>query len=192
MIALKKKITAMEELVAKTPATTATQANGELFDLSRRRLETEKNLELNNRKLEDARLGEKLERDQRSERLQVIEQPIFPTHPIKPNRTKFLALAFALSVAAGAGAIFLAESLASGIRYSHELNGVANGRGIVSIPYIATRAETARRKSRLAISASVIGALLVTALIVALFFGPPIELSWVNQYWLDHLTRLSK
>lgn len=109
VIALKKKIAAMEELVAKTPAAAVTQANGELFELSRRRLETEKNLELNNRKLEDARLGEKLERDQRSERLQVIEQPIFPTHPIKPNRMKFLALAFALSVAAGAGAIFLAE-----------------------------------------------------------------------------------
>jgi hypothetical protein len=145
-----------------------------------------------NKKLEAARLGEKLERDQQSERLKVIEQPIVPQNPIKPNRSKLLAMAFALAIATGAAAVFAAESFDTSIRDSRELLGVANGRLIVSIPYIATRAETFRRKSRLAVLAGVVAVLLLAGVAGALFFGPPIDLSWVNQYWLSQLTRLSK
>jgi uncharacterized protein involved in exopolysaccharide biosynthesis len=192
VIALKKKIAAMEALVAKTPSPAAAQANSGLIELERQQIETEKGLEENNKKLEEARLGEKMERDQQSERLEVIEQPVLPQTPVRPNRLKLLAITLALAMVVGAGAVFAAESLDSSIRHSRELLGVANGRLIVSIPYIATRAETFRRKSRLAILASIVGVLLLTGLVGFLFFGPPIDLTWVNQFWLDHLTRLTK
>jgi len=194
IIALKKKIAAMEQLIAKTPtapAAQAKQANAGLFELAQRRVEAEQAFEENNKKLEAARLGERLERDQRSERLAVIEQPVLPQSPIKPKRLKFLAVSFALAVVAGAGVIFAAESLDGSIRYSHELLGAANGRMIVTIPYIATRAEAIRRKSRVAVVAGIFGVLLLGGLTGLLFFGPPIDLSWINQFWLDHLTRLS-
>ena len=190
--ALKKKIAAMEQLVAQTPSQAATQANSELIDLARRGAAIEASLISTNKKLEDARLGEKLERSQQSERLQVLEQPILPQKPTKPNRTKLFALSFALAMIAGAGAIFAAETLDRRIRHGHQLVGVANGRAIVSIPYIATRAETFRRKSRLILLTGVVGVLLLVGLAGALFFGPSIDLSWVNQFWLDKLTALSK
>ena len=192
IITLKKKIAAMEQLIASTPGAAATQANSGLAELERRQLNTEKNLEDNNKKLEEARLGEKLERDQQSERLQVIEQPVLPQSPIKPNRLKFLAIAFVLAMVSGIGAIVAAESFDFSIRHSSELISVANGRMIVSIPYITTRAETFRRRGWIGVSAAFLAAVLVAGLVGLLFFGPPIDLSWINQFWLDHLTRLSK
>ena len=189
---LKKKVAAMERLVSETPPAAVTQENNVLMELARQAAATGKNLEDTNKKLEEARLGEKLERDQRSERLQVIEQPILPQKPIKPNKIKFLAMAFALAAGAGAGVIFAAESLDRSIRYSHQLVGVADGRSIVSIPYIATRAERRRGKGRQVLLAAGVAGLLLAGLVGYLLFGPPIDLSWVNASWLDRLAHLSK
>ncbi len=190
--ALKKKVAAMEQLVAQAPSPAVTQATSELVDLARRAAAIEASLSSANKKLDDARLGEKLERSQQSERLQVLEQPVLPQKPTKPNRTKLLTLSFALAMVAGVAAIFAAETLDRRIRHGHQLVGVANGRVIVSIPYIATRAETSRRKSRLILVTGVAGVLLLVGLAGALFLGPSLDLSWVNQFWLDKLTTLSK
>jgi len=188
--ALKKKVAAMEQLVAQTPS--PSQANRGLVELQRQATITERNLEETNKKLDEARLGEKLERDQQSERLQVIEQPMQPQTPIKPNRIKLLALSFSLAMAAGAGAVFAAESLDKSIRNSRELLGVANGRMIVSIPYIATRSEAVRRRNRFALFAGVLLILLLAATVGFVFFGPPIDPSWIKQFLFDRLTSLSK
>lgn len=190
--ALKKKIAAMEQLISQAPSPAYTQENNALFELARQAAAAASGLEETNKKLEEARLGEKLERDQRSERLQVIEQPIVPQKPIKPNRAKFLALSFALAVAAGAGVIFAAEYLDSTIRHSHQLIGATNGRLIVSIPYIETYAETRRKKGRRMLVIVSVAVLLGAGLVGFLFFGPPIDLSWVNTSWLDRLAHLSK
>jgi uncharacterized protein involved in exopolysaccharide biosynthesis len=202
--ALRKKIAAMQQLIARTPRETAPLDNG-LVELERQQTDIEKTLEDANDKLEEARLGEKMERDQQSGRLQVIEQPVVPQKPVKPNKGKMLGFAFALALLAGTGAVFVAESLDTSIRSSRELTSVANGGLIVSIPYIATRAETLRRKGKAALVAGVFCALLLAGFVGALFFGPPIDLSWVNQvlgpsvdlswvnqFWQDHLARLGK
>jgi protein tyrosine kinase modulator len=192
IIVLKKKIAAMEALIAKSASQRAAQVNSGLIDLERKQLEIQKSLDANNKKLEAARLGERMERDQQSERLQVIEQPALPQYPVKPNRVKFLAVAFALALAAGLGVIVGLESLDGSIRQRQDLLGVANGRMIVSIPYIATRTEMLRKKSRVVVVVGIIGALLLAGVISLLFFGPPIDLSSINQFWVDNLTRLSK
>jgi uncharacterized protein involved in exopolysaccharide biosynthesis len=190
--ALKKKVAAMEQLVAQSPSAEIAKDNSGLFELQRQAVAIEKNLDETNRKLDAARLGEKLERDQQSERLQVIEQPVQPQKPIKPNRPKLLALSFALAMAAGAAAVFARESLDKSIRNSRELLRAANGRLIVSIPYIATRAETFRRKSRFIGLAGVLLTLLLAGVVGFVLFGPPIDPSWINQFTLDRLTALTK
>jgi uncharacterized protein involved in exopolysaccharide biosynthesis len=190
--ALKKRIAAMEELIAQTPSAAVAQVNSGLFELQRQEAATQKSLEDTNKKLEEARLGEKLERDQQSERLQVIEQPVQPQTPIKPNKIKLLALSLGLAMAAGVGAIFGREMLDKSIRSSRELLGVTNGRMIVSIPYIATRAETVRRRSRFWLSVGILLILLVAGVAGFVFFGPPIDPSWIRQFTLDRLTGLTK
>src|SRR5262249_160965 len=87
--ALKRKITALEQVMDKTPQApptpqTAQAAEPGLDELEKQRTSVEKNLEEASRKLATARLGETLERNQQSERLQVIEQPALPQKPIKP------------------------------------------------------------------------------------------------------------
>jgi uncharacterized protein involved in exopolysaccharide biosynthesis len=190
--ALKKKIAAMEQLIAQTPSAAAAQVNNGIFELQRQEAVTQKNLEETNKKLDAARLGEKLERDQQSERLQVIEQPVQPQKPIKPNKIKLLALSLALAIAAGGGTIFAAEVLDKSIRNSRELLGVTNGRLIVSIPYIATRSETFRQRSRFWLSVGVLLILVVAGVVGFVFFGPPIDPSWINQFAFDRLTGLMK
>jgi uncharacterized protein involved in exopolysaccharide biosynthesis len=190
--ALKKKIAAMEQLIAQTPSAAVAQVNSGLFELQRQELATQKSLEETNKKLEEARLGEKLERDQQSERLQVIEQPVQPQKPIKPNKIKLLSLSLALAMAAGAGAVFAAESLDKSIKSSRELLGVANGRLVVSIPYIATRAETFRRRSRFWLLVGILLILVLAGVVGFVFFGPPIDPSWINQFALERLTGLTK
>ena len=189
--ALKKKIAAMEQLVANIPAQAVAQANNGLFELQRKAVATAEGLESTNKKLEAARLGEKLERDQRSERLQVIEQPIQPQKPIKPNRRKLFAMVLALAAAAGAGTVFAAETLDTSIRYTHQLAAVANGRRIVSIPYIVTGAEVRRRGWHFGLMTGTVTVLLLCGVIGALLLGPPLDRSWVKQFWLERLTRLT-
>lgn len=191
--ALRKKIAAMQDLIAHTPPPpAATAANSGLVQLEQQAAATEKELEDTNKKLEEAHLGERLERDQESERLEVIEQPVLPQVPIKPNKVKLMALAFALAVAAGAGVAFAAESLDRSIRHRNELLSVANGRLIVSIPYISTRAEEFRKKSRFALVGVGVAVLLLAGVVAAVIYLPPIDLTWVKQFGLDHLTALSK
>ena len=134
-----------------------------------------------------------LERNQQSERLQVLEQPVVPQKPIKPNRPKLLALVFVLALFVGVGAAMTAESMDKSIHSTQELTGVIDSSLIVAIPYITTQAETLRRKGRVRLLLGGVILLALAAIAMALYLGLSIDLSsWVDQSWLDRLTRLSK
>ena len=95
---LKKQIEALEK-VAAAPAPTndaATAASLEAMIAQQESLQ--KNLDAASAKLAAARLGENLEKDQQSEKLEIIEQPTVPQEPVKPNRLKVLAMAFAAAL----------------------------------------------------------------------------------------------
>ncbi len=198
--ALKKRIAALEKIVSQEPEKPQASPTSDRVDngnglevLKQQLVSTEANLDEANRKLSAARLGESLERNQQSERLQVIEQPVVPQKPIKPDRPKLLALAFVLALMVGAGTVMAAESLDKSIHGTQELAGVVDSRLIVAIPYISTRAETLRKKGRLRLLLGVIILLVLAAIAVALYLGLSIDLSsWVDRSWLDRLTRLSK
>ncbi len=196
--ALKKRIAALEKVVSQEPEKpqalpVAEKTDNGLEVLKQQLVSTEANLDEANRKLSVARLGESLERNQQSERLQVIEQPVVPQKPIKPDRPKLLALAVVLALMVGAGTVMAAESLDKSIHSTQELAGVVDSRLLVAIPYISTRAETLRKKGRLRLLLGVIVLLVLAAIAVALYLGLSIDLSsWVDRSWLDRLTRLSK
>jgi protein tyrosine kinase modulator len=194
--ALKKRIAALEKIVSERPDASrvaAADIPSSALSLKQQLTSAEANLDEANHKLTTARLGETLERNQQSERLQVIEQPAVPQKPIKPDRPKLLALAFVLALVVGAGSVTTAESLDKSIRGTQDLAGVVDSRLIVAIPYISTRAETLRKKGRLRLLLAMIVLLVLAAIAVALYLGLSIDLSsWVDRSWLDQLTRLSK
>jgi hypothetical protein len=93
-----------------------------------------------------------------------------------------------------------AESLDRTIRNTQQLFGVVDSRLIVAIPYISTRAETARRKRRI-ILALLLPFVLIGGGVAAVFYlGLPngvalwFEGTWTDtlRSWVDTLTRLSK
>lgn len=136
----------------------------------------QKNLDVATAKLDAARLGESLERNQQSEKLEVIEQPTVPQVPVKPNRPKLSAIAVLLGLMAGAGLTFVAELTDKGIRRASDVFGVIDSQMVVSIPYIFTPAELHRQKRRMMRVMVVVSVLIVGGLIATYFLMPPLDL----------------
>jgi uncharacterized protein involved in exopolysaccharide biosynthesis len=172
---LKRQIEAMEK-AAPPPANADSATSASLEALVAQQEPLQKNLDAASAKLAAARLGESLEKDQQSEKLEIIEQPTIPQEPIKPNRPKVAGLAVLLALMAGAGLALVAELADKGIRRSSDIFGVVDSQLVVSIPYITTSSETRRRKRRIILAVLVCFIVLVGALVAGYFFLPPLDL----------------
>jgi uncharacterized protein involved in exopolysaccharide biosynthesis len=145
-------------------------ASLEAFEAQQETLQ--KNLDAASTKLAAARIGENLEKNQQSEKLEILEQPTVPQNPIRPNRPKIAGLALVLAVAAGAGLTLAAELLDGAIRRASDIFAVVDGRLVVSIPYIFTPDELRLRKRRVLVTTTAIAAVTVTAMIAAYVLLP--------------------
>jgi uncharacterized protein involved in exopolysaccharide biosynthesis len=194
VVALKRRITGLEKVIAESPAQpkpVEKPAEHNLDALKQQRLSTSAALEEADRKLSAARLGESLERNQESERLQVIEQPVVPQKPVKPNRPKLLALAFALALMGGAGTVVAAEALDHSIHSTNDLTRFFDSNLIVAIPYISTEEEARKKRRRGRLLLGVVLLVVIAALGIALYLGLTMDLStWAARSWLEQLTRL--
>jgi uncharacterized protein involved in exopolysaccharide biosynthesis len=174
--ALKREIASLEKAVS-TPVPQSRAESGPAFEaLEAQQTSIQKNLEVASAKLAAARQGETLERDQQSEKLEVIEQPSFPQDPIRPNRPKLAALTLLLALAVGGGVALLAEVADQAIRRSGDIFAVVDSQLIVSIPYITTKAELRRKKTRILITIISVLVLLTAAAGAAYLFLPPWDL----------------
>ena len=177
MQALKRQIEAMEKVVSQPPAQAAgSDAPADIEALEAQQEAVQKNLEAASAKLAAARLGETLERDQQSEKLEVIDQPTMPQEPIRPNRPKFAAVALALALMAGVGIAFTAEMMDKGIRRSSDIFSIVDSQLVLSIPYITTKAEVRQRKRRIAVVLIVFLVILIGVSAAAYFFLPTLDL----------------
>lgn len=176
---LKRQIEALEK--SARPNSTGTSTTGPATDPGLDALEIQqKNIQLNleaaSAKLSAARLGETLERDQQSEKLEVIDQPTLPQEPISPNRPKLLGITAILALMIGAGIAVGAELLDGAVRRSSDLYGIVDRDLVVSIPYIVTHSEMRRRKVRMWQALAFFAVVSVTVLTVAYFVLPPFDL----------------
>src|SRR6266436_6409961 len=175
MQALKRQIQALEKVVAPS-VQTGSDALPPLDELETQQENIQKNLEAASSKLAAARLGETLEKDQQSEKLEVIEQPTAPQEPIRPNRPKIAGMALLLAFAAGGGLVLLLELADKGIRRSSDIFGIVDSRLVIAIPYITTRAELHRQKLRTTVLIGVAVAIVVVALVATYLLMPPMDL----------------
>jgi uncharacterized protein involved in exopolysaccharide biosynthesis len=173
---LKRQIEAMEKAAPPPPANSEAATSASLEALVTQQEALQKNLETASAKLAAARLGENLEKDQQSEKLEIIEQPAVPQEPIKPNRPKIAAIAALLAFMAGAGLVLVVEIADKSIRRSSDLFALVDNRLIVSIPYIVTATELRQRRRRVILASSVAAILLIGVLVGAYFFMPPLDL----------------
>ncbi|MCG8544191.1 MAG: Wzz/FepE/Etk N-terminal domain-containing protein [Alphaproteobacteria bacterium] len=171
--ALKKRIADLEAMIVQIP-----QVERGLRSLSRDYENALKKYEEVKSKAMEAQLGKSLEEDKKAERFVLLEPPVHPDKPVKPNRQKLLMLGLALAFAAGAGGIMLIESVDGSIRGTAGFIGMLKQRPLIAIPYIVTPGEIRRR--RWAIIAMILGALalIACALVVLHFHYKPLDVLW--------------
>jgi uncharacterized protein involved in exopolysaccharide biosynthesis len=174
MQSLKRQIEALEKVVV--PAQAGSEAAVPLEELETQQETIQKNLEAASAKLAAARLGETLEKDQQSEKLEVIEQPTTPQEPVRPDRPKIIKISLLLAIAGGGGLVFLLEFADKSIRRSSDIFSIVDSRLVVAIPFIVTQAELKRQKRRIRLWGIVAALLLLVTIAAVYFFMPPLDL----------------
>ena len=125
-----------------------------------------------------AELSKSLEEEQKGERFTLLEPPMFPDKPVKPNRPKLFMLGLILSMVSGIGVTGLAESLDGGIRGSRALAAVTKVTPLVTIPYITTHRDEAVKKRNVKIYVILMLVLIAISIAMVHFFYQPLDLLW--------------
>ncbi|HUO00973.1 MAG TPA: sugar transporter [Bradyrhizobium sp.] len=176
LVALKRQIEALEKAAVPAPQTSTAGPQVPIDALKAQQESLQKDLETASAKLAAARMGETLEKDQQSEKFEVIEQPTVPQEPTKPNRRKIAGMSLLLAFAAGGGLAFLLEIADKSVRRSSDVFSLVDSRLVVAIPYITTKAELRSQKLRLRLAIAIGLAIFVGALVAAYLFMPPLDL----------------
>ncbi|MFJ4113354.1 GumC family protein [Pseudomonas sp. NPDC089758] len=123
-----------------------------------------------------AKITESLEQENKAERFVLLEPPLMPEKPVKPNRKKIVALGLVLAPAVGGGLVMLLEMLNQRIRGVGALESVLGKRVLVAVPYISTQADVARRR-KWRVLLAIAGLLLIAMLMVVVHvFYMPLDL----------------
>lgn len=166
-----KKIADYEAQILETP-----QVERGLVTLMRDYENAKKKYEEIRTKEMSAKISESLEQENKAERFVLLESPLMPEKPIRPNRKKVVAMGFVLAPVGAGALVMLLEMLNQRVRGAEALASVLGRRILVAIPYIYTRAELARRKqwrTRLIVSGVV---MIVLFLVLLHFFYMPLDL----------------
>ncbi len=129
-------------------------------------------------KVMEAEVSSALETSRRGERLTLIEPPLLPEEPVKPNRMAIFFLGVVFSFAGGIGSAAVLEAVDNTVRGMRGVAAVTMAPPLAVIPYIQTGAD--RRRSGL----HKVGWLLAVAVLAAVgaavfhFFVVPLDVAW--------------
>ncbi|WP_460139566.1 GumC family protein [Pseudomonas sp. S2_E01] len=159
-----KKISTYEAQILETP-----QVERGLVTLMRDHENARKKYEEIRTKEMSAKISESLEQENKAERFVLLESPLMPERPIKPNRKKVVAMGLVLAPVGAGALVMLLELINPRVRGTEALASVLGKRVLVSIPYIHTRAELARRK-QWRVRLVIIGLVIFTIFLVLVHF----------------------
>lgn len=129
-----------------------------------------------------AQLAKSLETNRKGERFSLIEPPLVPEKPFKPNRPAILLLGLVLSIAGGAGNLAVREIMDKGLHGVRAVQTITGAPPLAVIPYIETQADRHRRVRRGWLwIAGVFAALAGGAAIVHLFLMP-LDVLWFTLF----------
>ncbi len=92
-------------------------------------------------KLETARVSKNLELSDKTTSYRIVDKPLVPRIPIKPNRVMLILMGFALGIAAGAGAVISLDRIDSSLKDAGELQEGLGLKVLASVPSVVTEAE---------------------------------------------------
>ena len=126
----------------------------------------------------EAELAEVLESERKGERYSLIEPPLLPEKPARPNRPAILFLGLVLSFAGGLGSVALAEAMDDTLRDRRSVEGILNAPPLAVIPYIETPYERRLKVWRRAgATLTIVVAIVFTAALVH-WFVKPLDVAW--------------
>jgi len=170
---LHRDIKDMQERIIQIP-----QVERGLKALNRDYINTKLRYDQMSSKEMEAKLSESLEEGRKAERFSILEPPLLPDKPHKPNRKKLTVMGVGFSLLAPLGLILLWEMMHPGIRGSGALASILKERPLVVIPYIQTEAEVRKRK-RLIIAGVILLMLMAASSVAAIhFFYQSLDAIW--------------
>jgi protein tyrosine kinase modulator len=167
---LKKKLAMYEDRLTQMPSVEQEEvALRRDYDNTTRKYDEIKQKEM------QAKVAEQLERESKGERFSLVEAPIVPIHPVKPNRLGIILLGTVLSMAGGAGVVSISEFLDESLRGSKAVMALLKAPPIAVIPYIKNRRDLRRARFRVLLTVTVILVVLAGILLTVHLFWMPLD-----------------
>ena len=134
----------------------------------------------------EAKMAHGLEKEQKGERFTLIDPPLLPEKPVKPNRLAIALIGLVLGIGAGVGFAALKEFSDDAVHDADKLTQETGIEVLVGIPVIKTTRDTrVRRFKRISIALGTLGA---TAAGIAVFHFFVMDL---NVFWAKIIRRLA-
>jgi hypothetical protein len=105
------------------------------------------------KRLDEAKLADQLEQNQKAEKFRILEPALFPDEPTAPNRIRLVIMAILLSVGGAIGGMFVREILDSSFHDVEELRQSIKVPVLIAIPRIVSTSDLWRTRFRQGIGA---------------------------------------
>jgi len=105
------------------------------------------------KRLDEAKLADKLEQNQKAEKFKILEPAFLPDKPAAPERDLLFPVALMLSLGAAIGSMLLREMWDASFHDAEDLRNVVKIPVLVTIPRIVTTADLWRGRFRTGIGA---------------------------------------
>ena len=138
---LKQQADATQTQIAATPANAITL---EAMERDYENIQRQYNVATD--RLSKASTGERIETLARGQRISVLEQPVVPSEPVKPNRKKIAALGVLAGLALAAVVVLALDFLSGTIKRSADMVRGLDMTPMVTIPYIRSPGELRRER----------------------------------------------
>jgi len=131
-------------------------------------------------KTTEATLSQSMEEQSKAERFTLIEPPVFPEEPIRPNRLKIFVMALILAVASGIALVIAKDELKGGIRNVRQLARLTGAAPMISIGYIENSADhVLRRRRRIIVAASLTTFVFILVTVIHFAYKPLDEIATI-------------
>ena len=126
----------------------------------------------------EAKLGESLEEGRKGERFELIEPPMLPEKPLKPNRKAILAFGIVFSIGAAIGIAVALDQIDTRVWGYDGVKSISGSAPLVAIPYIETSSDR-RRKWILRLGALLFMVIMIALALIAIhMFYKPLDVLW--------------
>ncbi|HEY4579624.1 MAG TPA: hypothetical protein VIG89_01195, partial [Candidatus Acidoferrales bacterium] len=126
----------------------------------------------------EADVAEQLEKKSKGERFSIIEPPLLPEKPVKPNRPALAFLGLVLSVAFAGGYVTLTESMDNSIRGSKTVAMLTGALPLAVVPFVVTDEAVAAQKRNLIVVAAVAAGAVILSLVLIHVLWTPLDVLW--------------